>query len=88
MRTSSRSLPAEARHVLEVARDRQPCVLVDSGYLDLLGNVWSCTVQGDGWVEVTVVRDGEREGACEVATVRMDAEEWARELEGVAQDEG
>ena len=86
VRASELPLYEEASAVLERARDAQPCVLVDSGYLDLLGNVWSCTVQGDGWVEVTVVREREQGKGSDVTTVRMDADAWARELEGVMRD--
>lgn len=47
-----------------------PCVLAQSGYLDLLGNTWGCVIEGDGWVDVCVVR--EREGASTLRILRFD----------------
>lgn len=70
-----------ATEVLEQARDQHKCVLVDSGYLDLTGSVWSCTVVGEGWVEVTVVRSRNSGETSEVTTIHMDAKEWEGELE-------
>ncbi len=53
--------------------------LVRSGYLDLLGNVWGCVVQGDGWVEICIIR-AQEDGGCNVRVTRMVASEWEREL--------
>jgi len=76
-------LVSAAQGVLFRYEERGDCVLAQAGYLDLMGNVWACTVQGDGWVEVTVLRSCGEEGGCDVTTVLMDASVWARELEGL-----
>lgn len=67
-------LPAaeEAERVLDEYAARGDCVVVRSGWLDLLGRTWGCVIQGEGWVDVCVV--GEREGGgSEVGVMRMDA---------------
>lgn len=74
---SLRALPEEARSVLEGYRDGGYCVLVQSGYLDLFGRVWSCTVSGGTWVELQVLREVPDGGGTEVVSVRMDADSWA-----------
>ncbi len=72
-------VPAAAEQVLRTHQSSGACALVQSGYLDFVGDVWSCTVQGEGWVEVTVVR-ARTEGGSEVTTIHMDAHAWEREL--------
>ena len=72
-------VPSAAEESLREYQSDGGCVLVQAGYLDLVGDVWSCTVQGDGWVEVTVVRS-RVEGGSEVTTIHMDAGAWEREL--------
>lgn len=52
------------------------CALVRAGYLDLLGEVWCCVVQGDGWVDVCEVRPAEGGGSL-VTRRRLDSREWA-----------
>lgn len=74
------SLRETARSALETYRDTSPCVLLDSGYLDVSGNAWACLVQGGDWVEVCVVRSAADGQGSSVATVRMDIDEWEREL--------
>lgn len=74
---SLQALPEEARSVLEGYRDGGDCVLVQSGYLDLFGRVWSCTVSGGTWVELQVLREVPDGGGTEVVSVRMDADSWA-----------
>lgn len=74
---SLRALPEEARSVLEGYRDGGGCVLVQSGYLDLFGRVWSCTVSGGTWVELQVLREVPDGEGTEVVSVRMDADSWA-----------
>ena len=64
-----------AAEVVEAYGGRGDCVLAQSGYLDLAGNVWSCLAYGGDWAEVCVVA-GERDGEkCEVRTWRMGSEE-------------
>jgi hypothetical protein len=50
-------------------------VLARAGYLDLKGDVWSCTVTGDGWVEVVVLSEG-GEGRCKRQSIRMERDRW------------
>lgn len=78
-------LPAASTQVLRDYQARGSCVLAQAGYLDLLGDVWSCTVVGGGWVEVVVVRSLEDGAGSEVKTIRMDASEWE---EGVPAQDG
>lgn len=75
--SSELDLVDEASRLLEGYEDEGSCLLREAGYLDLFGNVWSCTVQGPGWVEVCVVSQAEGTGS-EVKVVRMGIEEWER----------
>ncbi|MBM6988072.1 MAG: hypothetical protein I3I99_00485 [Olsenella umbonata] len=74
--TSKASLQDTAAQLLEEYARVGKCVLVRAGYLDLLGNNWSCTVVGDGWVDTVVVRGTGDSRKSEVKVVRMDAKEW------------
>ncbi|WP_373576368.1 hypothetical protein [Parafannyhessea umbonata] len=74
--TSKASLQDTATRLLEEYARAGKCVLVRAGYLDLLGNNWSCTVVGDGWVDTVVVRGTRDSRESEVKVVRMDAKEW------------
>lgn len=74
--TSKASLQDTAAQLLEEYARAGKCVLVRAGYLDLLGNNWSCTVVGDGWVDTVVVRGAEDSRKSEVKVVRMDVKEW------------
>lgn len=76
---SSRDLPTSAAEALDAYQDAGTCVLVWSGYLDMRGRIWSCMVQGDGWVEICVVREDDEE-LVHTSVVRMDAKQWASEL--------
>ncbi len=76
-RVSSLGMCEEAQSVLSSYRERGGCVLARAGYVDLMGRVWSCTVQGDGWVDVVVVRSGEEGGGSVVTTARMRRDEWS-----------
>lgn len=73
-RSSPLPLVDEAAEVLRAYRTQGSCVLAQSGFLDLFGRVWSCTVVGDGWVEVQVLT--EREEGTDVELVRMEAAQW------------
>lgn len=70
-----------ATHLLTSYRDAHDCVLVSSGYLDLLGAVWGCVVQGDGWVDVCIVAHDAVAGRCRVSVLHMDADELAHVFE-------
>lgn len=73
-RSSPLPLVDEAAEVLRAYRTQGSCVLAQSGFLDLFGRVWSCTVVGDGWVEVQVLT--ERGEGTDVELVRMEAAQW------------
>lgn len=81
MYTSELDLVGEATRLLQGYREEGSCLLREAGYLDLFGNVWSCTVQGPGWVDVCVVSEG-ADGGSEVRVVRMDVDEWGRSYGG------
>lgn len=76
-RESDRSLTEEGERVLEDYRLRGDCIVAQAGYLDLSGRVWGCVVQGAGWVELCVIREGD-EGGSEVVSWRMDADDVGR----------
>ena len=63
-----------ATRLLSSYRDTGGCVLAYSGYIDLTGSVWACTVQGDGWVDVCVIGNLD-DGSCELSVLRMDRDE-------------
>ncbi len=48
-------LPDASQELVEQYRDRGDCLMCQAGYLDLLGDAWSCVVQGPDWVDVCVV---------------------------------
>lgn len=75
-------LQQTGRALLEGYQEQGSCVLVRAGYLDLLGQVWECTVLGDGWVDVCVV--GEEEDGCLVWCTRMEVSE----VERLCEEEG
>ena len=64
-------------------RDQGDCLLRRAGYLDLLGDVWSCTVEGPGWVDVVLVRRAEGDRGSRVRVVRLALEEWEGAYWGV-----
>ena len=73
-RESDRPLPEEGERVLEGYRLRGDCIVARAGYLDLSGKVWGCVVQGAGWVDLCVIREGD-EGGSEVVSWHMDADD-------------
>ena len=64
-----------ARDLLEAYKARGDCLLAQAGYLDLLGRVWGCVVQGGSWVEVCVVGELDEGERCQVRVLRIDSEE-------------
>ena len=64
----------EGKRLLERYRGRGDCVVAQAGYLDLGGRTWGCVMQGEGWVELCVVQEGD-EGGSTVVTRRMDADD-------------
>lgn len=73
-RESDHPLPEEGERVLEGYRLRGDCIVAQAGYLDLSGKVWGCVVQGAGWVDLCVIREGD-EGGSEVVSWHMDADD-------------
>lgn len=69
-----------ATRLLASYRDEGNCVLVEASYLDLLGSVWGCVVQGDQWVDICVVEQTD-ESSSRVHVMRLDASEVADELD-------
>lgn len=67
-----------ATRLLCTYRDTGECVLASSGYLDLLGSVWGCVVEGDGWVEVCLVCERSQDDACKVIVLHMEPNEIAQ----------
>ena len=67
-----------ATRLLCTYRDTGECVLASAGYLDLLGSVWGCVVEGDGWVEVCLVCEQSQDDACTVSVLHMEPNEIAQ----------
>jgi len=63
-------LVREASRRLEAYRDAGSCSVECAGYLDMLGNVWGCLIQGEGWAEILVI-GGEEDGSSTVQTIRL-----------------
>ena len=74
VRGSEKDIESCATDVLAGYRDARDCVLVRSGYLDLSGSVWSCTVRRHEGVD----------GGSDVRVLRMEESEW-RDLDGLAE---
>ena len=72
-RESELSLVEEGERVLEEYRSRGDCLLVEAGYLDLMGRTWACVTKGEGWVELCLVRESGDGGGSSVVTWHMDA---------------
>ena len=50
---------------------RGDSIPIFSGYLDVLGNVWSCIFQGSGWVDICLISDegsSRKVAVCHVTT--------------------
>lgn len=73
----------EAGRLLDGYEAQGDCVLREAGYLDLFGRVWTCTVQGPGWVDMCFATERADQGGCEVRRVRLDAAEWRESYEGL-----
>jgi len=72
-------LVAFATRLLSSYEERGDCVLASSGFLDLLGRTWSCTVEGDGWVDVCMVDESD-DGTSSVCVIHLDEEGVGREM--------
>ena len=76
---SERPLTEEAQTILVGYRQRKDCVLVRAGYVDLVGQAWSCVIQGDGWVDICVVRETDV-GRSKVSVSRIENSMWEESL--------
>lgn len=83
VRKSEKDIESCATDVLTGYRDARDCVLVRSGYLDLSGSVWSCTVRHREGVEICFVCQ-RADGGSDVRVLRMEESEW-RDLGGLAE---
>ena len=73
---SHKGMEATSRELVYRYRDEADCLLRQAGYLDLLGGVWGCVVEGPGWVDVCVVREQEQDERCMVSVARMEVTAW------------
>ena len=76
---SERPLTEEAQTILVGYRQRKDRVLVRAGYVDLVGQAWSCVIQGDGWVDICVVRETDV-GSSKVSVSRIENSMWEESL--------
>lgn len=60
---SDEEVDVVARSLLGRYQDEGACLLVSAGYLDLLGNVWGCVVEGPGWIDLCIVEKRAQEGS-------------------------
>lgn len=74
-------LQESASELLVRYRDRGDCVLCRAGYADLAGNVWSCVIQGLGWVDLCVVVQEDGDAGSSVSTLRLKVSEWEEEFD-------
>ncbi len=68
-------------------RDLGTCLVLHAGYIDLLGNVWGCVVEGPGWVDVCVV-SGESDDGSVVRIERMDPHDEEGFAQSLVGEEG
>lgn len=79
---SDKAIADFAGETLREYRDSRDCLLRQAGYLDLLGNVWGCVVQGGGWVDVVIV-SSDPEGGSTRSVVRLNEDEFAKGFEAL-----
>lgn len=72
------TVPDEARELLRAYRLQHNCVLAQAGYIDLFGEVWGCVVQGEGWVDIGVVK-ARGQSDCELQITRLFVDAWQEE---------
>lgn len=68
------TLEERAEEALDAYQREADCALAYAGYLDLLGNVWSCVVVGHGWSEICLVTGGGENDEPDVRVVRIEGE--------------
>ena len=75
VRTSRLSVSEEGARMLDLYEQRGDCILASWGYLDMLGNVWSCVVDGGSWSDVCILKALPDSGGCEVRVMHIEADE-------------
>ena len=73
---TSEELPDVAAELVSSYEEADDCLVRSAGYLDMFGSVWSCVMEGPGWVDLCLVSQGE--DGCVVRVTRMEAKEWER----------
>ena len=73
---STKGMESTSCDLVRRYRDEADCLLRQAGYLDLLGRVWGCVVEGPGWVDVCVVREHAQDERCTVSVARMEVKAW------------
>ena len=81
--SSEKGLQDTARALLQNYQQTNECVLVRSGYLDLFGKTWSCTVSFGNAVEVCFVTEDTNGQKCEVKVLRMEESQWEEVYGGI-----
>ena len=80
--SSHKGLQDTAYALLQRYRESKNCLLIRSGYLDLFGNTWSCTVSFGNAVEVCFVVEEQDSQECEVRILRMEESQWEEVYDG------
>lgn len=71
----ARPLRTAAASLMKEYQDRSDCILLEARYLDLLGSIWGFSVEGQGWVDVCIMRDaGASSTAVEIVHLRADGQ--------------
>ena len=59
-----------ASALVGVYRKTHVCLVREAGYLDLLGDVWGCVMEGPGWVDLCLVSASDDEQGSAVSVER------------------
>lgn len=68
---STKSFQEVGEELLRSYEGRGDSIPIFSGYLDVLGNMWSCIFQGSGWVDICLISDegsSRKVAVCHVTT--------------------
>lgn len=82
---TSEELPETASELVLRYRDQRDCMVRSAGYIDMLGNAWSCLMEGPGWVDLCVVLQGDE--GCSVQVIRMEVKDWEESYGHQKEDE-
>ena len=56
---TAEGLTDSAEKLILSSRDEQTCLLRSAGFLDLMGRVWGCVIEGPGWADICVLEEGQ-----------------------------